>query len=331
VPVLERKLEAGTIVYQDEDGSKVETPVTGGHCKLQWKPDWAMRWTALGVDYEMSGKDLIDSVKASARICQALGGRPPDGFTYELFLDEQAEKISKSKGNGLTVEEWLRYAPQESLALFMFQKPRAAKRLFFDVIPRAVDDYLSFQASYAREPEPAKRLENPVWHIHDGRPPAPSDGLSFSLLLNLAGVCNTEDPVVLWGFIARYTPEASPESAPLLDRLVGHAVAYYRDFVKPRKSYRAPDEIERAALEDLLGELRALPAGADGAAIQTQVYEVGKRHDFPELRAWFKALYEILLGQSQGPRMGSFFALYGLPESIELIRRALAGEDLGAA
>jgi len=330
VPVLEHDAKAGTVVYQDEDGLRVETPVTGGHCKLQWKPDWAMRWTALDVDYEMSGKDLIDSVKASARICQALGGRPPDGFHYELFLDEQAEKISKSKGNGLSVEEWLRYAPQESLALFMYQKPRAAKRLYFDVIPRAVDDYLSFLAGYANEEDAAKRLESPAWHIHDGQPPAPSSSLSFSLLLNLTGVCNSEDPAVLWGFISRYAPEASPESAPLLDRLVGYAIAYYRDFVKPQKRYRAPDEMEWAALEDLLGELRALPADADGATIQTQVYEVGKRHDFPELRAWFKALYEILLGQSQGPRMGSFFALYGLQESIGLVRRALAGEDLSA-
>ncbi len=331
VPVLERDPRAGTIVYQDEDGSKVETPVTGGHCKLQWKPDWAMRWYGLDVDYEMSGKDLIDSVKASGRICQALGGRPPEGFTYELFLDEQAEKISKSKGNGLSVEEWLRYAPQESLALFMYQKPRAAKRLYFDVIPRAVDDYLSLLTGYASEEDAAKRLENPVWHIHDGQPPAPSSSLSFGLLLNLTSVCNTEDPAVLWGFISRYAPDASAESAPLLDRLVGYAIAYYRDFVKPQKQYRVPGETERAALEDLLRELQALPADADGATIQTQVYEVGKRHDFPDLRAWFKALYEILLGQSQGPRMGSFIALYGLEESIELVRRALAGEDLSAA
>ncbi|MDH3472226.1 MAG: lysine--tRNA ligase [Rhodospirillales bacterium] len=332
-PVVERNLTAGTIVYLDEDrgDAKVEVPVTGGHCKLQWKPDWAMRWYALGVDYEMSGKDLIDSVKVGSRICKVLGGRPPEGFNYELFLDEKAEKISKSKGNGLTVEEWLTYAPQESLALFMYSKPRAAKRLYFDVIPRAVDDYLGHLAGFAKEPDAARRLENPVWHIHDGAPPAPQAGLSFSILLNLAGVCNTEDPQVLWGFISRYAPEASPETAPMLDRLAGHAVAYYRDFVKPRKAYRAPDQTERAALEDLLAELEALPAGAEAEAIQTQVYEVGKRHPFPELKAWFKALYEVLLGQSQGPRMGSFIALYGLDESKALIRRALAGEDLSAA
>ncbi len=330
VPVLERDLSAGTIVYRDEDGSKVETPVTGGYCKLQWKPDWAMRWAALGVDYEMSGKDLIDSVRTSSQICKVLGGRPPEGFTYELFLDEKGEKISKSKGNGLTVDEWLRYAPPDSLALFMYQKPRAAKRLYFDVIPRTVDDYLSFLARYAGE-EPAKRLENPVWHIHDAAPPAPATGgLSFALLLNLAGVCNTEDPAVLWGFISRYAQGASAETAPLPDRLVDYAVAYYRDFVKPQKRYRAPTDMERAALKDLLGELEALSEDAEAETIQTQVYEVGKRHDFENLRAWFKALYEILLGQEQGPRMGSFFALYGLEASRALVRRALAGEDLAA-
>ncbi len=330
VPVLERDLSAGTIVYRDEDGSKVETPVTGGHCKLQWKPDWAMRWAALGVDYEMSGKDLIDSVRTSSQICKVLGGRPPEGFTYELFLDEKGEKISKSKGNGLTVEEWLRYAPPDSLALFMYQKPRAAKRLYFDVIPRTVDDYLSFLARFANE-EPDKRVENPVWHIHDAAPPAPATGgLSFALLLNLAGVCNTEDPAVLWGFISRYAPGAGPETAPLLDQLIGYAIAYYRDFVKPQKRYRMPTDMERAALEELLGELEALSEDAEAEAIQTQVYEVGKRYEFESLRAWFKALYEILLGQEQGPRMGSFFALYGLEASRGLLRKALAGEDLGA-
>ena len=330
VPVVERDPEAGTIVYRDEDGGLVETPVTGGRCKLQWRPDWAMRWCALGVDYEMSGKDLIDSVKLGSQICRALGGRAPEGFNYELFLDENGEKISKSRGNGLSVEEWLSYAPQESLALFMFHKPRVAKKLYFDVIPRAVDDYISFVERFPRD-EPAKRLENPAWHIHDGGPPDHASPVSFALLLNLASVCNSEDPAVLWGFIARYAPGSGPESEPLLDRLVGHAIAYYRDFVKPKKVYRAPDETERAALEALLEALDALPPEADGEAIQTEVYEVGKRFPFEDLRSWFKALYEILLGQSQGPRIGSFFALYGLAESRELIRRALAGESLDAA
>jgi lysyl-tRNA synthetase class 1 len=227
------------------------------------------------------------------------------------------------------VEEWLRYAPQDSLALFMYQKPRAAKRLYFDVIPRTVDDYLSFLARFEGEDD-VKRLENPVWHIHNGAPPKPDSQLGFAMLLNLASVCNTEDPAVLWGFISRYAPDASPASAPILDRLVGCAIRYYRDFVKPNKKYRAPSETERAALADLLDALEALPGHADAEAVQTQVYEVGKRHDFAELRAWFKALYEILLGQEQGPRMGSFMSLYGIEESRVLLRRALAGEDLAA-
>ncbi len=327
VPVVERNAEAGTIVYRREDDSLVETPVTGGRCKLQWKPDWAMRWYALDVDYEMSGKDLIDSVAAGARIEKVLGGRPPAGFNFELFLDENGEKISKSRGNGLSVQEWLTYAPQDSLSLFMYQKPRVAKRLYFDVIPRAVDDYMSFLARFEGE-EPAKRLENPAWHLHNGAPPKPGVRLGFAMLLNLASVCNTEDPAVLWGFISRYAPEASPANSPILDQLVGCAIRYYRDFVKPNKNYRAPSEMERAALADLLGALEALPEDADGEAVQNQVYEVGKRHEFAELRAWFKALYEILLGQEQGPRMGSFMSLYGIEESRVLLRRALAGEDL---
>ncbi|MFQ6017335.1 MAG: lysine--tRNA ligase [Kiloniellaceae bacterium] len=327
VPAIECRPQDGTVVFADQIEGRFEVPVTGGHCKLQWRVDWAMRWAALDVDYEMSGKDLIDSVRLGSRIEKILGGRPPAGFTYELFLDEKGEKISKSKGNGLTVEEWLAYAPQESLALFMYRKPRTAKRLFFDVIPRTVDEYLSVLDRVHRE-DAAKRLENPAWHIHDGKPPRERAHLGYNILLNLANVCNTEDPAVLWGFISRYAPEASPENAPILDSLVRCAVRYYRDFVKPAKRYRAPNETERAALADLLAELQALPGDADGETIQTQVYEVGKRHDFPDLRAWFKALYEILLGQEQGPRMGSFIALYGLKESIALIRRVLAGADL---
>ena len=329
VPIEERRLESGSIVYRNETGKAVEVPVTGGHCKLQWKPDWAMRWYALDVDYEMSGKDLIDSVKLGARITKALGGRPPAGFNYELFLDENGEKISKSRGNGLTVDEWLLYAPQESLSLFMYQKPKTAKRLYFDVIPRNVDDYLSFLARYPSE-DRARQLENPAWHIHGGEVPARSSPLSFNLLLNLAGVCNTEDPEVLWGFIRRYQPDASPARDPILARLVPYAIRYYQDFVKPDKLYRAASEMEAAALADLLSELDALPETAEAEEIQNRIYEVGKRHDFADLRTWFQVLYEVLLGQSQGPRMGSFMALYGLAESRELIRRALAGDNLAA-
>ncbi len=329
-PVIATDAKKGTITYRRDDGEEIETPVTGGRCKLQWKPDWGMRWAALGVDYEMSGKDLIDSVRLSTRICKALDGRPPETLTYELFLDENGEKISKSKGNGLSMDDWLAYGPNESLSLFMFQKPKTAKRLYFDVIPKCVDDYLTFLSKVDDE-EPAKRIENPVWHIHEGDPPTEHPKLGFSILLNLAAVCNTEDKAVLWGFISRYAPDASPQHDPFLDRLVGHAIRYYQDFVKPHKAYKTPDEKDRAALTELREAVAAMPADADGETIQTEVYEVGKRHAYEPLREWFKALYQILLGQDQGPRIGSFFALYGRDETVALIDKALKGEDLNAA
>ena len=324
-PILERDVGKGTVVYTDpETADMVEVPVTGGHCKLQWKADWAMRWYALQVDYEMSGKDLIDSVNLSSKICRILGGRPPEGFTYELFLDDKGQKISKSKGNGLSVEDWLTYAPPESLAQFMFNKPRAAKKLYFDQIPKAVDEYRTWIEKFPAQEE-AKQLENPAWHIHGGNPPAPDADLTFGILLNLASVANAEDKDVLWGFISRYRPEATPESAPMLDRLAGYAVRYYQDFVKPAKQYRAPDAKERAALGDLRAALASAPTESSAEDLQNQVFEIGKKHEFENLRDWFKALYETLLGQSQGPRMGSFIALYGVPESIALIDAALEG------
>jgi len=325
VPIEEVRAEAGTIVFRDEDGSLTEVPVTGGRCKLQWKPDWGMRWYALAVDYEMSGKDLIPSVKLAGQICRILGRPAPEGFNYELFLDEKGQKISKSKGNGLSVEEWLRYAPPESLSLFMHQKPRAAKRLYFDVIPRAVDDYLSLLEAYPAE-EPARRMENPVWHIHDGAPPARGTPIAFGLLLNLVATVKTDDHAVLWAFIKRYAPGTSPETEPLLDRLLTYAIAYYRDFIAPSLHYRPISDGERTAFEDLLAALERLPDDTPAEAVQNEVYEVGKRHAFASLREWFKACYEVLLGQEQGPRLGSFFALYGLPNARTLVRRALAGE-----
>ena len=324
VPTLERNVEKGTIVFQDEDGFKVEVPVTGGHVKMQWKPDWAMRWTALGVDYEMSGKDLIDSVKASAQICKALGGVPPEGFNYELFLDENAQKISKSKGNGLSMEEWLRYGAPESLSYYMFQSPKSAKKLYFDVIPKATDEYLQQLDAYPRQ-EAAKQLDNPVWHVHSGRPPQYGSPVSFSLMLNLVSAANASDKAILWGFLSRYIPGATPESQPLLDRLAGYAINYYDDFVKPTKAFRAPDDKERAAILDLLARLKALPAGCqDAELIQNEVFAVGKDHGFDPLRAWFQALYEVLLGQSQGPRFGSFAAIFGLDRTIALIGEKLS-------
>lgn len=328
-PILSRDAVAGTVVFEDEDGRRIEQEVTGGKSKLQWKVDWAMRWVALDVDYEMSGKDLIASVELSSKIAKVLGGRPPEGFTYELFLDQEGQKISKSKGNGLSVEDWLKYGPAESMASFMFHAPRRAKRLYFDVIPKSTDEYLTFLNKVQTE-EPAKRLENPSFHIHAGTPPEPSSPISFSMLLNLASACNPEETSVLWGFITRYSPDATPESAPYLDKLVGYAVAYYQDFVRPAKTYRAPDEKERAAIIDLLAALSDMPADTDADAIQEKVFEIGNAHSFDPLRSWFKALYEVLLGQSQGPRFGSFIALYGIEETKTLITRALAGEDLSA-
>ncbi len=355
VPLVGHDAKAGTIAWRDPIGGALhETPVTGGHCKLQWKPDWAMRWHALKVDYEMSGKDLIDSVKLSGRIARALGSEPPEGFNYELFLDQDGQKISKSKGNGLTIEEWLRYASPESLSLFMFGKPTAAKRLYFDVIPRAADDYLTSLDTYGRQ-EPRERLGNPVWHVHAGMPPdperlAPGGGdspgerqgataLSFAMLLNLATVANSEDPAVLWGFLRRYAPGVSPDTHPRLDQLIGYAVRYYRDFVRPRKRYRAPDEVERDALQRLDAALAALPPGASAEEIQTALYDVARPipryQDFKAKTAtperpgvsneWFNTLYQVLLGEERGPRFGSFAALYGIAETRALIAKALDG------
>ena len=329
VPTLERHVDRGTIVFADEDGERVEVPVTGGHVKMQWKPDWALRWAALGVDYEMAGKDLIDSVKVSSQVCKVLGGTPPEGFNYELFLDEGGQKISKTKGNGFSMEEWLRYATPESLAYYMFQSPKSAKRLHFDVAPKATDEYLQQldafnrkKAEGANEPQ----IDNPVWHVHRGDPPAEGAAISFALMLNLVSAANASTKEILWGFISRYIPGATPSDHPLLDRLAGYAINYYEDFVKPAKTFRAPTDQERAAILDLAVRLRALPAGADAEAIQNEVFEAGKAGGFEPLRAWFTALYEVLLGQSQGPRFGSFVAIFGVERTLELIDKALAGD-----
>jgi lysyl-tRNA synthetase class 1 len=323
VPTLERNVARGTIVFEDEDGRRAEVPVTGGHVKMQWKPDWAMRWTALGIDYEMSGKDLIDSVKASNQICKALGGVPPEGFNYELFLDEDGQKISKTKGNGLTMEEWMRYGAPESLAYYVFQSPKSAKKLYFDVIPKASDEYLQQLDAYQRQ-EPAQQINNPVWHVHGGQPPQPGSPVSFSLMLNLVSAADASDKAILWGFLSRYIPGASPETQPLLDRLAGYAIHYYEDFVKPKKAFRSPDDRERAALMDLRARLAALPADCqDAELIQNEVYSAGNDAGFDPLRSWFQALYEVLLGQSQGPRFGSFAAIFGLTRTLALIDEKL--------
>jgi lysyl-tRNA synthetase class 1 len=320
-------VEAGSVAWHDpESGIAFETSIYDGAAKLQWKADWAMRWFALDVDYEMSGKDLIDSVKLSSAIVRALGAEPPETLTYELFLDEKGQKISKSKGNGLSVEDWLRYAPPESLGQFMFNAPQRAKRLFFDVIPKAADEYVA-NVENLRDGKGEARL-NPAWHIHAGRIPNDAGSpIGFGMLLNLASVVNAERPDLLWGFIRAYKPDASPETAPFLAQLVDYAVRYYQDFVRPAKRYRMPTGTERVALEDLASSLAALPEGADAEAIQNLVYEIGKRHPFASLKDWFACLYQVLLGQSEGPRFGGFAILYGIAPTIRLIETALKREE----
>ncbi|MDF7674491.1 lysine--tRNA ligase [Acetobacteraceae bacterium ESL0709] len=324
VPILEVNPEAGTVVWEDETGRRFETSVYGGQAKMQWKADWAMRWYALGVDYEMSGKDLIDSVKLSSKICRLLGKEPPLTLTYELFLDAQGQKISKSKGNGLSVEEWLRYGTTESLAQYMFQQPSRAKRLYFDVIPRATDDYLAF-VQKAEGEEGADLYNNPVWFLHNGAVrPQDTSPISFTALLNLASVANAHEAETLWKFLRRYDATLSPETHPYLDRLVSHALTYFDERVRPTKQFRAPTEQERQALTDLAEALESLSAEATPDTVQNVVFEVGKRYfDKSELRSWFRCLYEVLLGQSEGPRFGIFAALFGLPETVALIREAL--------
>jgi lysyl-tRNA synthetase class 1 len=336
VPVTAHDAQAGTITYEDPDTKQpVMTPVTGGRCKLQWKPDWAMRWTALGVDYEMAGKDLIDSVKLSGEICRALGFMPPEGFNYEMFLDEKGQKISKSKGNGLTIDEWLRYAPPESLSLFMYREPKAAKRLYFDVIPRNVDEYQQFLDGLAKQ-EVKQQLGNPVWHIHSGKPPQVEMPVTFSMLLTLVSSSNAENAETLWGFIGRYRPGVTPQTHPKLNQLVGYALQYFRDFVLPEKRFREPDDVERKALQDLRDALAQLKAGATAEEIQNVVYEIGRREPFLDHKKkakdgrpgvsldWFNMLYQVLLGQEKGPHFGSFVELYGLDNTVAMIDGALA-------
>src|SRR2546425_1693137 len=280
VSILAHDARAGTITYEDPDTKeRATTLVTGGRAKLQWKPDWAMRWVALGVDYEMAGKDLIDSVKLSGEVCRALAGTPPESFIYELFLDESGQKISKSKGNGLTIDEWLRYASPESLSLFMYREPKAAKRLYFDVIPRHVDEYQQHLEAYARQ-EIKQRLANPAWHIHSGAPPKPEIPVSFSMLLNLVSASNAENAETLWGFIGRYWPGVTPQSAPRLNEHVEHAIHYFRDFELPAKKFRVAGDTERAALMDLREALSQLPPDSTAEKIQEVVYEIGRRPPF---------------------------------------------------
>ncbi|TKA94346.1 lysine--tRNA ligase [Cereibacter changlensis] len=325
VPLKEVNAKDGTITFADEDGRDCTLPVTGGNVKLQWKPDFGARWAALDVDFEMYGKDHSTNTPIYDSICEILGGKKPEHFTYELFLDENGEKISKSKGNGLTIDDWLKYASTESLSYFMYQKPKTAKRMHFDVIPRAVDEYHQQLRAYATQ-DAAAQVNNPVWHIHGGNPPESKMVVPFAMLLNLASVASAKDKEGLWGFIRRYAPEASPATHPDLDAAAGFALRYFQDFVAPKRVFRLPSDLEKTAMEDLRGRLSVWEGGLDADALQTMVFAVGKEQGFEPLRDWFKALYEVLLGASEGPRFGGFVALYGVEETIALIDRALAGE-----
>lgn len=337
VPMKHVDAKAGTITF-DDDGTETTLSIKGGKVKLQWKPDFGMRWAALGVDFEMFGKDHQTNAVIYDRICNILGGRAPEHFVYELFLDENGQKISKSKGNGLTIDEWLTYAPTESLGLYMYQRPRQAKKLYFDVIPRAVDEYYTFLAAYPRQ-DWKERLGNPVWHMHDGNPPAIDLPVPFSLLLNLVSASNAQNKDVLWGFISRHVPGVTPRTHPELDRLTGYAIRYFDDFVKPTKTFRAADNVESEALAELSQALASLPAGATGEAIQNAALNVARRIEryqdhskqSPEggpgvSVAFFQMIYQVLIGQERGPRFGSFVALYGIEETRALIRKALAGQ-----
>ncbi|WP_417670634.1 lysine--tRNA ligase [Roseibium sp.] len=338
VPMKDVNGKDGTITFEDEDGTDVTVSVTGGNVKLQWKPDFGARWAALGVDFEMFGKDHGPNMGLYDKICKVLGGDAPEHFVYELFLADDGSKISKSKGNGLTIDEWLTYAPTESLSLYMFQKPKTAKKLYFDVIPKAVDEYFTFAQKYDAMPVEQK-LQNPAWHIHSGKVPEIDLPVPFAMLLNLVSASNAENKDVLWAFITRYAPGVTADTHPHLDELVGYAIRYFDDFVKPNKSFKTPDDVERDALQKVDASLAALPTDADGAIIQDAILDVARkieRYQDPKKKSpdggpgvsvvWFQALYQVLLGQERGPRFGSFVALYGIDETRALIAKALAGE-----
>jgi lysyl-tRNA synthetase, class I len=330
VPIEVLDPKNGMIRFTDDDGTVIEQSIFGGQAKLQWKVDWAMRWVALGVDYEMCGKDLTDSVTQSGKIAKILGGRRPEGMIYELFLDEKGEKISKSKGNGLTIDEWLTYGTEESLGFYIFREPKSAKQLHIGVIPKAVDEYWQFRGSLADQ-SVDKRLGNPVWHLlranGDGAGAGDTVPVTFGLLLNLVSVLGAEATAdQVWSYLGNYVADASPQAHPEVAKFVDAALAYNRDYVAPTLNKRAPAANEAEALKALDAELANTAPGTSAEDIQTLVYEIGKREEFgfEKLRDWFRALYETLLGSSQGPRMGSFIALYGIPESRKLIAEALA-------
>ncbi|MBL6857318.1 MAG: lysine--tRNA ligase [Pelagibacteraceae bacterium] len=322
VALLEMNKKKGTVVF-DDNGKKLETEIINGKCKLQWKVDWAMRWFTFDVDFEMYGKDLTESAILSNKICKTLGKKPPNGFAYELFLDEKGEKISKSKGNGITIDQWLRYASPESLSLYMYQNPTRAKKLYSDVVPKAVDEYLSLIGNFSKQ-ETKEQLLNPVWHVHNGKPPQEKIVMTFSMLLNLVGSSNAESKDILWKFIQRFHPDIKQEKYTILDQLTRYAINYFRDKVEPNKKYKIPNDNEKKALTNLAKILETVKQDTKPEDIQTIVYSTGKENGYEKkLREWFILIYEVLFGTKDGPRMGFFISFFGVKETIKLIEEKI--------
>ncbi|MDX1916523.1 MAG: lysine--tRNA ligase [Rickettsiaceae bacterium] len=322
--ILAVKKDSKTIVYKNPYGEIVESEVTKGKCKLQWKPDFGMRWAALDVDYEMYGKDHMPNSKVYSDICTILGGLAPAQFFYELFLDELGAKISKSKGNSISIDEWLQYAPLESLGLFIYHSPSKAKKLYFDIIPKNVDEYISFSRKYHTEQDFAKKITNPLHHIHSGNVPiVETYDISFAILLNLASVCNPENKDVLWGFISNYNNKVNANNAPYLDKLVSYALNYYNNFIKAKKTYIKPNDTQIKLLEEIKSCLDSVDYNITAEELQTMIYDIGMRAGYENLRDFFKDIYMILLGQEEGPRLGSFFKIYGIKNTINLIEKKI--------
>ncbi len=322
IPVKEINKKNNKIIFEN-NGKDLETNILDGNCKLQWKVDWAMRWYALDVDFEMYGKDLIESAILSFKIIKTLGKNNPSGFAYELFLDEKGEKISKSKGNGISIEQWLRYASPESLALYMYPNPKRAKKLYSEVVPKTVDEYLTCIEKYPAQ-ELKDRLLNPAWHVHNGKPPAEKIIMPFSMLLNLVGSSNADNKEILWKFVNRFHKEINPKEHKIFDKLTEYAINYFKDKVEPNKKFKKPNLKEKKALENLVLKLKSLDQSLEPEEIQTHVYTVGKENGYEKnLRDWFKLIYEVVFGEANGPRMGFFISFFGLNETIELINNKL--------
>ena len=318
IPLLSMDKKSGKIIF-DNKGEKLEVDILNGNCKLQWKVDWAMRWFTFDVDFEMYGKDLTESAILSSKICRILGKHPPNGFAYELFLDEKGEKISKSKGNGISIEQWLRYASPESLAMYMYPNPKRAKKLYSEVVPKTVDEYLSFIEKYPTQ-EKKEQLLNPVWHVHNGNPPKEKIVMPFSMLLNLVDSSNAKNKDILWKFINRFHKEIKPKDHKILDGLTNYAINYFKDKVEPKKNFKKPSVDEKKALEKLIKKLEEIEKSLSPEEIQTLVYTVGKENGYQKnLRDWFKLIYQVVFGEENGPRMGFFISFFGLKETIELI------------